>query len=88
MSRHLQLLSCQATCNCQHVKRARSKNKKRERREKESKMYINDQAHRYTGYYTSTTLRSGPRPLQRGDSSVVEVVLAFHVGLRGRRREV
>ena len=26
-------------------------------------MYTNDQAHRYTGYYTSTTLRSEPRPL-------------------------
>ena len=58
------------------------------KRKKRVKLYINDQAHRYTGYYTSTTLRSGPRPLQRGDSSVVEVVVAFHVGLRGRRREV
>ena len=52
------------------------------------KMCLNDQTHRYTGYYTSTTIRSGPRPLQRGDSSFVEIVAAFHVRLRSRRREV
>ena len=51
-------------------------------------MYKNGQAHRNKGYYTSTTLWSGPRPLQRGDSFFVEVVAAFHVGLRGRRRQV
>ena len=51
-------------------------------------MYLNNQAHRYTGYYTSITLQSEPRPLQRGDSSFKEVVAAFNVGLRGRRPEV
>ena len=78
MSRHLQLRTCRVTCNCQHVKPTA---KERE------KIYINDEAHRQTGYYTSTTLRSGPRPLQRGDSSFVEVVAAFHMRLQGRRRE-
>ena len=51
MPRHLQLKRCQATCNCQHVKKARSKNKKRYKREKYEKrvkMYTNDQAHRFT----------------------------------------
>ena len=51
-------------------------------------MYLNNQAHRYTGYYTSTTLRSESRLLQRGNSSFDKVVAAFHVGLRGRKRKV
>ena len=79
MSSHLRLLTLRVTCNCQHVKPPANER---------LKLYINDQAHRYTGYYTSTTLRSGPRPLQWGDSSFVKVVAAFHVGLRSRRREV
>ena len=51
-------------------------------------MYINDQANRYTGCYTAITLRSGPRPLQRGDFYFIDIFAEFNVGLRGRRREV
>ena len=51
-------------------------------------MYINDQAHRYTGYYASTFLRRDLARFNGATFSFVEVVKAFHVGLRGRRFEV